>query len=172
MSETGLWGVPVNETKGKPMPRTLPRQVLAGLLTSVFLLTACGTSGNGTKSASTTADNGTTIAAEACNEALTKQTGLSDDAIVAQDKVVADKAAKAAASNDKWKDLAKAISDWALTRQDLVNATKQLQSGVDVTQELQQIGTRVADARRGLIASCRVVKASGGKVDATLLNSL
>lgn len=160
------------------MLRTHPRQILAVILTSLFLLTACGTGGNGTKSASTsastTADNGTWIAAEVCTEALTKQTGLSDDAIVALDKAVADTAASAAVSNPKWKDLAKATSDWALTRQDLAQITKRLQtmSDAEFMTEMAQVSARVGDARRGLIAACRIVKASGGKVDETLLNSL
>jgi hypothetical protein len=163
------------------MLRTHPRQILAVILTSLFLLTACGTGGNGTKSASTsastTADNGTWIAAEVCTEALTKQkAGQSDDAIVALDKAVADTAASAAVSNPKWKDLAKATSDWALTGQDLAEITKRLQtktmSDAEFMTEMAQVSARVGDARRGLIAACRIVKASGGKVDETLLNSL
>jgi hypothetical protein len=86
---------------------------------TLALSMAVAVSGCGSKTVSTTADNGTTIAAEACNQALAKQTGMSDDAIVARDKATADEAAKAAAINNKWQDLAKATSDWAVTRQDL-----------------------------------------------------
>jgi hypothetical protein len=139
---------------------------------AVVLLLAGGATAYALHSASTAAGAGTTMAAQACTEALTKQTAMADANIVAHDKAVADKAAAAAVSNAKWNDLAKATSDWALTRQDLVTATTQLQAGVDITAQLQQINTRVDDARRGLIAACRVVKASGGQVDEALLNSL
>lgn len=117
-------------------------------------------------------DDALASAAEVCNKALTKQSGQSDEAMVTADKAVADQAAKAAAADEKYGDLAKAASDWALTRQDLVNATKELQSGGDVTMELEQLPGRVDDARRSLIAACRGVRASGGTVDESLLNSL
>lgn len=149
------------------------RPVLAIFLAAVLLLTACGKGDVGRKAEAT--DDGTTTAAEVCNEALTKQqAGVSDDAIVARDKTLADKAAKAAVTNAKWKDLAKAISDWALTGQDLVEMTKRLQtmSDAEFMTEMAQVSARVGDARRGVIAACRYVKASGGKVDDSLLNSI
>lgn len=132
-----------------------------------LLLSACGSSGGGGSDA-----DALVSATQVCNKALTKQSGQNDDAMVAADKAVADQAAKAAAGDAKFGELAKAASDWALTRQDLVSATKKLQSGGDVTMELEQLPARVDDARRGLIAARRGVKASGGKVDENLLNSM
>lgn len=149
------------------------RPVLSIFLVALLMLTACGKGDGGAKTEAV--DDGTSAAAEVCNGALTKQqAGVSDDAIVARDKLIADKAAKAAATNAKWKDLAKAISDWALTGQDLVEMTKRLQtmSDAEFMMEIAQVAARVDDARRGVIAACRYVKASGGKVDESLLNSI
>lgn len=142
-------------------PMTLRRPTAAFIIAIVSLLPACGGG-----------DDGLKAAAQACTGALTKQSGQSDDAMVARDKTIADMAAKAAVTSDKWKDVAKATSDWALTRQETVAATKTLQSGGNITPELQQLPGRIADARRELIAACRGVKASGGNVNESLLNSI
>jgi hypothetical protein len=136
---------------------------LAILLAGVSLLTACSAG---------SADDGMKTAVQACNEALTKNTGLDGDGIIARDKSIADKAAKAAASSDKWKDLAKAASDWALIRQDFIEAKAKLESGQSISWELQQMSTRVDGVRAELIAACRGVKAAGGNVDESLLNSI
>jgi hypothetical protein len=145
----------------------LPLRHLTALLV-VAALSACGGGGGGEDEAKA----GLTQATQACNQALAKQRGASDDEVLVRDKATADLAAQAADANAKWRDLARAVSDWALTGQDLIEATKKLQSGGDITSELSEVGTRVDDARRSLVAACRGVKAAGGAVSEESLNDI
>lgn len=111
-------------------------------------------------------------ASEVCTETLTKQeaSGLSDDELVAADKQTADKAAEAAQMNDEFADLAKAASNWQLSREQLVDLTKRVQNDTATDEEFMQLQNR-PDPKPDLVAACRTVKAAGGEFDYSLLDN-
>ena len=104
-------------------------------------------------------------ASQACNEAMAKQSGESDEETVAARKAAADTAAEAAAADETWRDLAKATSDWAAMTENFPDPD--LPTFLD---DIQRFGERTEDVKSVLTAECRAAKAAGGDVDEEILD--
>ena len=104
-------------------------------------------------------------AAQACNEAMAKQSGRTDGEILATRRAAADTAAEAASADDRWSDLAKATSDWAAMTENLTDPDRS-----SSLEEAERLGERIEQVRSTLLAECRAANVAGGDVDDEILD--
>lgn len=149
-------------------------RIAAGSLLACLALSGCGSSAAdaGKEKAASTKKDALVEATEACNGALnlhpTNGEGQAD-----WNAHNAEVAARAAAKDPRWNDLATAVSDLAgafKTLGDIAARGSQDTSSISVD-EMQRNLTDLLAAKKDTIAECRKVQGAGGKVDQQLLDN-
>lgn len=126
----------------------------------------------GTAACSSSGDDALAAATKTCNETLALATHQGFRAMVRNQQKDADLAAEAASKDPKWHGLALAMSDLASTSKSIQTLEPDLRSGDDFAyQQLSKLTDKFTTAKTRFVGQCRLVKAAGGKVSQSRLDS-